>query len=218
MSDMKRLYYFTQTHWAIENIALKRLKVSYINELNDPYELLGYKTKEPANKEEFKKYVAKKYGVICLSQSCESPVMWAHYADKHKGICLGFDVCEDECVDVFYPKTMVDFLSNSNSLYKEDDLKKILSVKCHEWEYEKETRIFIPITDNLENELIFEYFGDRLMLRELILGYDNKTELTAIKELTEKCYKNDIQIFKTELSITEFKVCKKEIAYRRKSF
>ena len=31
------------------------------------------------------------YRVYCLSEVCDSPLMWAHYTDSHTGICLDFD-------------------------------------------------------------------------------------------------------------------------------
>lgn len=33
----------------------------------------------------------KKYGVFCASSDCNNELLWAHYADSHKGICIGFD-------------------------------------------------------------------------------------------------------------------------------
>ncbi|HRI59001.1 MAG TPA: DUF2971 domain-containing protein [Saprospiraceae bacterium] len=33
---------------------------------------------------------AKKTGVFCLSSKNDDILMWAHYADLHKGFCLGF--------------------------------------------------------------------------------------------------------------------------------
>jgi hypothetical protein len=29
--------------------------------------------------------------VYCLSEVCDSPLMWAHYTGSHTGICLEFD-------------------------------------------------------------------------------------------------------------------------------
>jgi hypothetical protein len=42
--------------------------------------------------EEYVKYVAnaKRKGVLSMSIRSDSIPMWAHYADKHRGICLGF--------------------------------------------------------------------------------------------------------------------------------
>jgi len=31
-------------------------------------------------------------GVMCFSSTWKNPVMWSHYADQHRGICLGFEV------------------------------------------------------------------------------------------------------------------------------
>lgn len=35
------------------------------------------------------------YGVLCLSASLMNPLMWAHYADNHQGLCLEYDRWED---------------------------------------------------------------------------------------------------------------------------
>lgn len=32
------------------------------------------------------------YGILCLSLKNDSTLMWSHYADKHKGVCLGFKI------------------------------------------------------------------------------------------------------------------------------
>ena len=32
-----------------------------------------------------------KMGISCFSETSESILMWAHYADSHSGVCLGFD-------------------------------------------------------------------------------------------------------------------------------
>lgn len=29
-------------------------------------------------------------GILCLSEKCDIPLMWSHYADEHKGIVIGF--------------------------------------------------------------------------------------------------------------------------------
>ena len=31
-------------------------------------------------------------GILCFSLNWTSLLLWAHYADNHKGICLGFDL------------------------------------------------------------------------------------------------------------------------------
>jgi hypothetical protein len=37
-----------------------------------------------------------------MSRSWENPVLWSHYAEGHKGVCLGFDVKEELLEEVKY--------------------------------------------------------------------------------------------------------------------
>lgn len=32
------------------------------------------------------------FGICCLSKTCTSDLMWTHYADNHRGVCLEFDL------------------------------------------------------------------------------------------------------------------------------
>jgi hypothetical protein len=41
---------------------------------------------------QFRAAVNASQGLLCFGADWSSSVMWSHYADKHKGICLGFDV------------------------------------------------------------------------------------------------------------------------------
>jgi len=36
--------------------------------------------------------LADQYGVLCLTPHWDNLLMWAHYGDAHRGICLGFDI------------------------------------------------------------------------------------------------------------------------------
>lgn len=92
-----RLYYFTSSRFGLEAIRDKRIKVSRISSLNDPFELLAYdlrNRKQRAWLKREKKRFDADYGLICMSNNWTHPLMWGHYADRHKGICLGFDVSE----------------------------------------------------------------------------------------------------------------------------
>ena len=46
------------------------------------------------------------HGVTCFSRKKDNILMWSHYANDHKGICLGFDIDEnDEHLKKFLNKT-----------------------------------------------------------------------------------------------------------------
>jgi hypothetical protein len=101
----KRLYYLTASEFALSNIVFGRLKISRFSELNDPFELLAQKFDDKertklvrAHKDEFNM----NNGIICFSADWTDPVLWSHYAAKHKGVALGFDVAMDLVSEVQY--------------------------------------------------------------------------------------------------------------------
>jgi hypothetical protein len=90
-------------------------------------------------------------GVFSLSENWNCSLMWSHYADNHKGICIGYDtsslpgVTSPKKINYNKPRTI------SMSLIKEWILKKSTSAKdeikqsffftkSSEWEYEQEWR------------------------------------------------------------------------------
>lgn len=90
-------------------------------------------------------------GVYSLSKNFTDELLWAHYADRHEGFCIEYDL--DTLIyfgrndyfnfDVTYsdhpPKLSID------DMLKIDDkvsfIKKLIGVKSKKWAYEKETRV-----------------------------------------------------------------------------
>lgn len=92
------------------------------------------------------KKLVHRLGVSCFSKDGENPLMWSHYADKHKGICITFNAME--LVNGFhqsvypveyvtnFPK--VDFMKNHNN-----SVNQIIKSKSVNWKHEQEFRIVI---------------------------------------------------------------------------
>ncbi len=85
-------------------------------------------------------------GVACFSEKVDDILMWAHYADGHRGFCLEFDTTYDPFPKAF-PVTYSDALPTLNptdilirNLY--DPMMAIMTTKSSGWSYEKEWRIF----------------------------------------------------------------------------
>lgn len=78
-------------HW-LQNIKNAYLKVTTLDSANDPFEFLPLSVEPWAQDalEEWRQGVASECGVICLTSKWGHPLMWAHYAQKHQGVCLGF--------------------------------------------------------------------------------------------------------------------------------
>ena len=93
-----KVYHFLSAQNAISDIALKRIKISRIGQLNDPFELLAVDLRDPRDKvalENWKNELDEQFGLICFCAHWSNPLMWGHYADSHKGIALGFEIQED---------------------------------------------------------------------------------------------------------------------------
>jgi hypothetical protein len=82
-----RVYKFLDTHFGMKTLAEKRLKISTLEDLNDPFELLCFemtdKIKRPAVNLARKEWGATT-GMLCFSSEWRDPVIWAHYSDKHR--------------------------------------------------------------------------------------------------------------------------------------
>ena len=90
-------------------------------------------------------------GVLCLSRKFDSPLMWSHYADQHRGVCIEYDVSmlkPHELHQITYGASrevltsqLRDFIfENSESARNAID-KACLLTKASEWRYEREWRI-----------------------------------------------------------------------------
>lgn len=133
------VYHFLNAHYGLEGIRERRIKISRLMELNDPFEFLGV----DLSGREFRKAlkatkatISKTQGILCFSKTWKNPVLWGHYADKHKGICLGFEVPRAVLEKVDY----VDFRFPRPKVLDEIFMKKLLFTKFAHWQYEQEYR------------------------------------------------------------------------------
>ncbi|WP_445612124.1 DUF2971 domain-containing protein [Hafnia alvei] len=104
-----------------------------------------------------KKYLLKNYaiGVLSLAKSFNCPLMWSHYADQHKGFCIGYDVSVNNSINIhsvdyngkrfIRTQQVYDMLFSDcrkiRNAAKKDIEKVILLNKANSWKYEKEYRV-----------------------------------------------------------------------------
>jgi hypothetical protein len=92
-----RVYHFSGAAFAFDNIQKRRLKVATLKDTNDPFELSVFLSTDPDQQrrlKEFIDHVCRTYGIVCFSEEWKDPVLWSHYADKHRGVALGFDISD----------------------------------------------------------------------------------------------------------------------------
>jgi hypothetical protein len=163
-----RVYKFLDAHFAIKSLYEKRLKISKIDDLNDPFDLTPFDLSDPKNRwatESMRQQLTLGRGLLCFSASWRDPVIWAHYSDKHRGICLGFDIPEDAARRVRYVAERLPYPTSPNL----PDLEVMLWTKFAHWEYEEEIRAWATL-DEHEDGISYKDFGDDLRLMEVIAG------------------------------------------------
>jgi len=85
--------------------------------------------------------ISKQYRIYCLTPKPDCQLMWGHYAQAHKGICLGFKTANDvfcSALKVIYSDEYPKLNFSSDSL--SENLLPLL-VKSKPWEYENEYRL-----------------------------------------------------------------------------
>jgi len=176
-----RLYHYLETKWALDDIRRGRLKLSTIEDMNDPYEGFSVCSDHEVTQAALEKTLwelVNKYIALCFSLSPNNILMWSHYGEKHKGICLGFDVPDEFTRPVEYIHN-VQAVGNMIVERREDvsDEKgnKIvdqqLGAKFDGWCYEQEVRVHLGRNEkDEETGQYFREFNEHLVLKEVIAG------------------------------------------------
>jgi hypothetical protein len=197
-----RVYKFLCCKFGLKSLREKRLKISTVDDLNDPYELLPFdRTDERIRRgvHNARETWAATRGVLCFSSEWKDPVIWAHYSDKHKGLCLGFDMPDKVLKPVTYTKEMLQLTKHPT----EADSDAWLFTKYESWAYEKEMRSWTDLTTP-SDDLYFMDFGERLKLVEVIVGARCKLTkneiLVALNPLT------DVKLTKSRADFQRFEI------------
>lgn len=207
-----RLYYLTSLKTAKLILVERRMKLSRIDELNDPFELLGASVGDKLARRMFKatlhNHWCKTLGIVCLSSTWQNPVMWAHYGDKHYGVCLGLDVRDDLAKQVQYEaERLKGLLDPSKPLLGLDEgkIEAVLLTKFRDWAYEREWRVFAGLDERDRNGHYYVDFGPDMFLRSVILGARCTESVSNAANLVGKVLK-PVDIWKARASFSRFEI------------
>jgi hypothetical protein len=158
-------------------------------------------------------------GVLCVTESEKSILMWSHYAARHTGFVLGLDSDSNffkrredepqeigELIKVDYSQVRI---SVRYPPINTDPSPKFLFTKNGEWSYEKEWRILRFLKDankTINNICLFEIPASAI--RKVIFGSSSPPDLTeelmsakkANSELTH------VEFLKAELSYNRYEM------------
>ena len=143
----------------------------------------------------FIKEINEEIGIFSLSENNSNILMWSHYADSHKGYCIGLDYN----ILLKIAKTMGSVKYSDKfpklSLFPKspvDDFMQLFITKSEDWAYEKEVRIImrfkarqtIKIPDNCIKEIILGYKMEKKHKNEIMEIIKTKSSPVEIYEAT----------------------------------
>lgn len=160
------IYHYTKTRNLFLILFFMHLKMSNLEETNDPRERLKYiegvfQGNDFSQNEciqLIEKFRNNYPTITCFSGDSEDkkgfnlPTMWAHYADSHKGICMKINtrkfIKENENLNCnfrgvkYISKTKFNWFEISEATSKDDILEDLVFSKRDDWSSENEWRLF----------------------------------------------------------------------------
>ena len=202
-----RVYKFLPAKRALNNLAHRNIKCSEIADLNDPFELIPFNLSDPILREQIlrsRSQIADGRGLLCMCREWRSPLLWAHYADKHKGVCLGFETAVE-----FFPVTYVAERPHMPMPPTFAAAEYLSETKSLEWVYEGEVRAWINLKERYRDHFFYK-FNDKFRLAEVIVG----ALCTATERKIRALVSPEVVIRKARLSYDTFDVVEDEDGFR----
>lgn len=207
-----RLYHFVNREYGLANLAKRQLKIARWNDLNDPFELAGAIFADKDLRKEMRRIkdeIHAAMGMLCFSKNWKNPVQWSHYADNHRGICLGFDVRDDILQEVDYVTervecTLSDIQKSSDKETHENLIHVMMTTKYVDWHYEQEVRVF-SMLKNENDGLFFQNFDQDVVLREVIVGARSDVSRADIAQALG-AHAQGINVCKARLGFNRFEI------------
>jgi len=163
-----RVFYKYQAFrsYTVNTLANQMLFLSKYEQLNDPFDLvlthLGRNSGDGSLLEKFSNV-----GIFSVSEHPISQLMWAHYADSYRGMCIGYAAYVVPNPRVLHPvryiKSVPKKIFKPESLSQQELLEWYLLSKSRAWSYEREWRFLMGGTVGLVQNVVFP-------IVEIILG------------------------------------------------
>ncbi len=144
--------------------------------------------------------IIKNSGIFSFATKSDNLLMWAHYSNSHKGVCLIFDVAQD--IDVFIQALPVKYSSefptvNHTNLGNKELITKTFLTKSNAWKYEGEHRI---INQDRAKQKMF--FNPKALYGVILGAKSTSTDIELVKKLLDERSHIDrptIKVFQSHL-------------------
>jgi len=201
----------------VDVLSSLRLRFTPLISMNDPFEhTLRIGTKEYAIDSDPTMLRVEPTAFVSLSRNNSNILMWSHYAESHKGFCIGFkrnNTYFSKAESVRYRRYRSHLNGMSIDLFPKDpNLKGISLEKAIDWAYEEEERLFLcDVEKDLLNVGVDEW-GQPITLNTyphssiaaIYLGMRASDDLKIQVKEALKRNSLDIPIYKAKKCIDQF--------------
>jgi len=166
--------------------------------------------------------IAERAGIFCLTPHASNLLMWAHYGDSHRGVCIGFDIerpfdpdfghgYEVEYSDIYPNVSVLELdLMMAARLYGQkklpcydDVVTKSLYTKSTHWRYENEIRYVRTL---LLGTGVGSMGFPAGKVKEIILGARASNETYELVEAYHKKYFAHAKLMRLEVSGSRYEL------------
>ena len=133
-------------------------------------------------------------------------------ADKHRGVCLGFEVPDQNLLQISYVASPLELQRELEKQMLEhgtvgDEIsRKLLTTKFTDWGYEKEVRMFVKSSETYEElGLRFYQFDDELVLKKVVIG-PRSADLAKSINAAIQPQDGEVGVIATSLAFDSFRV------------
>jgi hypothetical protein len=153
--------------------------------------------------ERIKKRLNDEYGILSLARRKDNILMWSHYANSHKGFCVGldtsllFDSIQGMLSHVHYSNEFPQLELFGNPTLTMMDL---LTTKSRLWNYEKEIRL----TKHNASRQVFKL--PKETFKEIIIGMNMPKVHSDVIILLVKRRFPKMKIYQSHMNLEKFKI------------
>lgn len=162
--------------------------------------------------------LSQQFGVVCLSGDSLQPLMWAHYADSHKGMVIEFDANDPlfrypAFLQVDYSADRVVYDASGGT--SRDVVEQFARRKSPHWSYEQESRLILELAQTRKVAGTLPMYLLRFepgLLKSVTLGLRSSSALRAeVEMLTSAPPLQHLEVFQIVADPNEFKLDRKKI-------
>lgn len=222
-----RFYHFIKAEYVENFLRTGLLKVTQLGHSNDCFEFRPAFSSLEVEKEWEDSICDAEPCAICLSARMSSPVMWGHYGDKGKGVCLVFDLPIDKYVsdsffniyrisDINLPlgevryeneQYVVDKIPSRGSKVMNEMVMQLACMKAKDWEYEREYRVLLPERELIADHGNLFYKGLHQYCSAILLGWESVYTRLYMERLKALYGMNRVWVLSTYPSRERFEIC-----------